>query len=313
MSRLDAGRLNSWVKVIRVKFFLAGIPSVILGAVLAVYWSGCFNLLNLILSLLGVILAMIGTYTFNEYYDFKTGVDIIIPSDHVTPFNAGSRVLPSGSLKPESVLKLGLTAWVLYAIIAAYFTFTTGWAIIPLSIMGFISGAFYTTPPFKWAYRGFGEFLIGLNYGPLITFGSYYVQTNDLPVELAILPSIVPGLLITAVIWINEFPDYYADKTVGKMNLVARLGLEKARTIYYLLVSSIYVVLLLGVFYQVIPPAGLILLMTLPVTCKNIMIVKKYYNIPRGLIPAMSGTILLFISSTSILALGYLLASWWRT
>lgn len=302
--------LESWIKVIRVKFFLAGIPPVILGAVLALYWTGNFNPYNFAISLIGVVFAMIGTNTFNEYYDFRSGVDVIISTEHITPFNAGSRILPSLLLKPESVFKLGLMAWILYILTAVYFTFTVGWVVIPLSLIGFISGAFYTMPPFKWGYRGFGEFLIGLNYGVLITFGSYYVQAMSLPIELIILPSMIPALFITAVIWINEFPDYYADRTVGKMNLVARLGLEKSRTIYYLLVSSTYVVLFLGIFYEVIPLTGLLLLATLPITYKNILTVRKYYNVPRKLIPAMRDTILLFVSSTLLLALGFLLTLW---
>lgn len=301
---------EAWIRIIRPKFFLAGIPSVILGVALAVYWTGYFNLLNLMLSLVGVILAMIGTYTFNEYYDFKTGVDVIIPIENVTPFNAGSRILPAGILKPEPVLKLGIIAWILYSLIAVYFTFTIGWIIIPLSLIGFISGAFYTMPPFKWAYRGMGELFIGLNYGLLITFGSYYVQARNLPVELITLPSLIPSLLITAVIWINEFPDYPADKTVGKVNLVVRLGLEKARTIYYFLTLSIYIILLVGVLLHVIPQTGLIVLLTLLITYNNIVVLKKYYNVPRKLIPAMRGTILLFVISTLLLALGYLLALW---
>ncbi|MEM4536960.1 MAG: prenyltransferase [Nitrososphaerota archaeon] len=140
-----------------------------LGADLALYWAGNFNPYNFTIALIGVISAMVGTYTFNEYYDFKSGVDVNIPTEHVTPFNAGSRVLPSALLKPEPVFKLGVMAWILYTLIAIYFTFTVGWMIIPLSLIGFISGAFYTMPPFKWAYRGVGKFLICLNYDPLIT------------------------------------------------------------------------------------------------------------------------------------------------
>lgn len=301
---------RSWIEVIRVKFFLAGIPPLILGTVLALYWTGNFNPYNFIIALVGVILAMVGTYTFNEYYDFKSGVDVVIPTEHITPFNAGSRILPSALLKPESVLKLGVAAWILYIFITLYFTFTVGWIIVPLSLMGLISGVFYTMPPFKWAYRGVGEFLIGLNYGPLITFGSYYVQAMNLPLESIIIPSMIPGLLITAVIWINEFPDYYADRITGKLNLVARLGLERSRILYYLLLSSTYLVVFLGVFYKVIPLTGLMLLATLPITYRNIITVNKHYNNPRGLIPAMRGTILLFVSSTLLLALGYLLTLW---
>lgn len=299
---------QSWIEVMRVKFFLAGIPPAILGASLAKYWAGNFNPIIFIICLVGVILAMIGTYTFNEYYDFRSGVDVVIPREHVTPFNAGSRVLPNGLLKPESVLRAGLVAWILSTIIAVYFTFLVGWIIIPLSTLGLISGAFYTAPPFKWAYRGVGELLIGLNYGQLITFGSYYVQASNLPIERILIPSLITGLLITAVIWINEFPDYPADKVVGKRNLVVRLGLEKSRLIYYVLTLSVYPILLIGVLLKTIPLTGLIMLVTAPITYFNIKVFRRHYNTPKNLIPAMRGTILLFTASTILLALGYLLA-----
>jgi 1,4-dihydroxy-2-naphthoate octaprenyltransferase len=301
--------LWSWVGVVRVKFFVAGIPAVILGAALAYYWAGSFNPVNFILSLIGVILAMIGTYTFNEYYDFKSGVDVMVPREHITPFNAGSRILPSGSLKPESAFKAGLVAWILYSIIAVYFTFSVGWVIVPLSLVGLISGAFYTMPPFKWAYRGLGELLIGLNYGPLITFGAYYVQTAALPLDLLILPSLIPGLLITAVIWINEFPDYPADRVAGKMNLVARLGLERSRIPYAAQILLIYPVLFIGVLSKVIPLTGLIMLATLPIAFNNVNVFRRNYNVPKKLIPAMRGTVLLFAASTLLLSLGYILAA----
>ena len=300
---------RSWIDVLRIKFFAAGIPTVILGAALGNYWAGSFNPVNFTISLIGVILAMIGTYTFNEYYDFKSGVDVLVPREHITPFNAGSRVLPSGFLKPSSVFKAGFVAWILYSIIAVYFTFSVGWVIVPLSVVGLISGAFYTMPPFKLAYRGLGELLIGLNYGPLITFGAYYVQTADLPLGLIILPSLIPGLLITAVIWINEFPDYLADKTVGKMNLVARLGLERSKAPYYTLVLLPYAILFAGILNGVIPLTGLIMLATVPTALNNVNVFRRNYNVPKRLIPAMRGTVLLFVASTILLSLGYIFAA----
>jgi 1,4-dihydroxy-2-naphthoate octaprenyltransferase len=300
--------LRACFGIIRVKFFAAGIPPVILGAALANYWTGGFNPLNFTLSLIGVILAMIGTYTFNEYYDFRSGVDIIVPSEHITPFNAGSRILPEGLLKPDYAFKIGFVAWLFYSAIAVYFTFSVGWLIIPLSLIGLISGAFYTAPPLKWAYRGLGEFLIGLNYGPLITFGAYYVQTAALPLDLLILPSLIPGLLITAVIWINEFPDYPADRAAGKMNLVARLGLERSKIPYYILVLLIYPLLCIGVLTKAIPLTGLITLATLPLALNNLVVFRHNYTLPKRLIPAMRGTILLFLTSTILLSLGYIFA-----
>jgi 1,4-dihydroxy-2-naphthoate octaprenyltransferase len=173
---------------------------------------------------------------------------------------------------------------------------------------GFIAGAFYTLPPFRWAYRGVGEALIGLTYGPLITIGACYVQLARLPsLELIILPSLVPGFLITAVIWINEFPDFFADKKVGKKNLVVRLGRKKATTYYALLLAATYIPIVMGIFTRLSPFTTSVALLTLPLACRNIYITKRKYNKPQELTPAMSGTILLFASTTLLLAIGYLL------
>lgn len=297
-----------WARVMRVKFFLAGIPSVFLGAALAYYLVGKFDPLYFFLTLIGVVLAMIGCYTFNEYFDFKSGVDVVIRKEDITPFSAGSRVLPEALLAPLLVLKAGITAWIIAFIIASYLALVRGWLVIPFALAGFFTGALYTLPPFKWAYRGLGEFFIGLTYGPLITFGSYYVQALDVPVHAIILPSLVPGFLITSVIWINEFPDYFADKGVGKRNMVVRLGRKRASRVYAFLISATYVAALLGVLSRLSPITALIVLTTIPVAYKSAVIALRKYDDSQGLIPAMSGTILLFALSTFLLAGGYVLA-----
>ena len=303
-------KLDIWIRVVRAKFFLAGIPSVILGTVIAWYQIMTFNLLYFLLALCGVIFAMAGCYTFNEYFDFKSGVDTAVRAKDITPFSGGSRVLPEGLIQPSSVFKAGLVFWMLASLIGIYLTLVRGWVVLLLAFAGLFTGVFYTSPPFKWAYRGLGEVLIGITYGPLITLGSYYIQLMTLqPSEYVIIPSLIPGLLITAVIWINEFPDYHADKRIGKKNLVVRLGKAKASIVYAILLITIYMLLLIGILLQILPFSTLIVLLTLPVACRNIVTVRKNYNNSQKLIPAMGGTILLFISATFLLALGYLLAT----
>ena len=67
----------------------------------------------------------------------------------------------------------------------------------------------------------FGELLVGLNFGILITLGSFYVQTKSFSLDV-LIASIPLGILVSAILWINEFPDYNADKKVGKKTLVVR-------------------------------------------------------------------------------------------
>jgi 1,4-dihydroxy-2-naphthoate octaprenyltransferase len=299
--------VKSWIEVVRVKFFLAGIPSTVLGACIAYYYFKTFNIYSFLLTLLGVSLAMAGCYTFNEYFDWRSGVDVIIDEDDVTPFNAGSRILPLGLLDPRSVLRAGFIFYMVAVTIGLYLTIVCGLPVLILMLLGIFTGALYCMPPFKWAYRGFGELLIGLSYGPLITLGSFYVQTLNIELWNVIPPSLIPGFLITLVIWINEFPDFEADRKAGKLTLVARLGRKRAKYFYYLLTCLTYLTMMLGIIYSIMPLASLIILATLPLAVRNCIVLSRRYMDSKGLIPAMSGTIKLFASATLLLSIGYII------
>ncbi len=100
---------------------------------------------------------MMGCYTFNEYFDWRSGVDLAVEDRDITPFSGGSRVLPEGLLNPSSLFKLGVVSWLVALAIGVYLTLLRGWTILALAFSEVLTGAFYTAPPFKWAYRGLGE------------------------------------------------------------------------------------------------------------------------------------------------------------
>jgi 1,4-dihydroxy-2-naphthoate octaprenyltransferase len=299
----------AWVRVVRVKFFIAGVPSVILGAAISWYIAQKFDLYIFILTLIGVMLVMAGCYLFNEYFDFKSGVDVIVKKEDITPYSAGSRVLPEGHISPSSVFKVGVVLWFLACVVGVYLTVTRGLLTIFLALSGFFTGALYTLPPFKWAYRGIGEGLIGLTYGPLITLGSCYVQLMELPLESATIPSLVPGILITAVILINEIPDFLADKRAGKKNLVVIMGRKNAVKVYIFLLTSAYLIIISTVALELLPLTTLIALSTLPIASRNAFVLRRKYDKAQDLVPVMVGTILLFVSTTFLLSVGYVLAA----
>ena len=300
-------RFKVWLAAIRAKFFLAGIPTVILGAFVAYYESGFLDIGLFTLTVIGIVATMIGCYTFNEYYDYKSGVDVVIKPEHVTPFNAGSRVLPTGLLRPRDILIAGSIAWIAMLSIGLYLAWLRGTIILILMIIGTIAALGYTTPPLKWAYRGLGEIMIGLSYGPIITIGSYAVQTGSLSLS-PLIASVMPGFLIANVILINEFPDYEADKACGKKNLVVRLGKEKAVKVYFILFSLAYLSVAISVALGLMPPESLISLITAPLAIKASLIAKKRYDSPRELVAAMKNTILIFVVSTTLLSISYIIA-----
>lgn len=300
-------RLKVWLAALRVKFFLAGIPPVILGFLVAYYETGLFDAWLFTLTLIGIIAAMAGCYTFNEYYDYRSGVDVVIKPEHVTPFNAGSRVLPSGLLRPRDIFLAGSIAWVVMVLIGLYLAMLRGALILVLMILGTIAALGYTAPPMKWAYRGLGELLIGISYGPIITLGSYAVQTGGLGLQ-PLIASIMPGFLITNVIWINEFPDYEADKACGKKNMVVRLGRERASRIYVALFALAYISVVASVATGAMPLQCMLSLLTIPLAVRASLIALKKHSSPRELVPAMRDTVVIFVASTILLSAGYVLA-----
>ena len=152
--------------------------------------------------------------------------------------------------------------------------------------------------------RGFGEIAIFLAFGPLITWGTYYVMTGLLTWEAFIL-GIPLGFLITAVIWINQFPDFEADRDAGKRNCVVRLGRDRSRVIYAILMLGPYAVVLFWVLTQPAAWPYLAAVLTIPIALKAIKILYAHYQTYDEIIPAQALTI------QTHLVLGVVLSGAW--
>ena len=126
----------------------------------------------------------------------------------------------------------------------------------------------YSADPIKFMSRGLGEITIFLAFGPLITWGTYYVMTDQLTWPAFFL-GFPLGFLITAVIWINQFPDFQADREAQKRNLVVRLGLLSSRWIYVLLMILPFPFLLFLLGSQKISFLVLLAWLALPLAIKG--------------------------------------------
>ncbi len=225
-----------WIKALRAPFFTASIVPVFLGTTVAYAFNNVFNPAYFILTLIGVVLLHAGGNMLNDYFDYISGADI--NNETPTPFSGGSRVLVDGLLKPESILQASILSIALGLGIGGFLAYKLGVPIIVLGVFGVLCSIVYSAPPFKLAYRGLGEFIVGLAFGPLIVFGSYYVQTGAVSIA-PIFASLPIAFLIAAVLYINEFPDYEADKKAGKNQLVVLLGLKNAVMGYGLIITSL--------------------------------------------------------------------------
>lgn len=224
-------KIPAWIRLSRPPFLTVGAFPFILGTLLAWKLDGVFNAPVFAAGMTAVILIMLSTYHAGEYFDYEG--DRLAHRMHRNRFAAGSRVLQSGILSPRTALWTSIISFVLAAGIGIYIQcgLKTGPYTILLGSLGIFPGFFYSTRPIRLVERGVGEIFIGFCYGWLPVASAFYTQTGYIAPVIHWI-GIPIGFTIFNVIFLNEFPDYAADKTVGKRNLLVRLGIERGAMIY---------------------------------------------------------------------------------
>ncbi len=219
------GKLVVFLKALRAPFLTGSLGAVAVGVGSGFWFTRTWDPLLALLTALGVVALHSGANLINDYYD-SAGSDPL--NVHVTPFSGGSRVIQDQDLCPAAVKKLALLCFAVGAACGlGLIALGRPWVAL-VGLLGLLAGYAYSARPLQLMSLGLGEATIFFAFGPLLTWGAFYVQTDSLqPVGLAVgLPL---GFLITAIIWINEFPDMAADTAAGKRTLVVRLGWERSR------------------------------------------------------------------------------------
>ncbi|MDY6951888.1 MAG: 1,4-dihydroxy-2-naphthoate octaprenyltransferase [Thermodesulfobacteriota bacterium] len=278
--------MNTYVKAMRLPFLTGSLIPVILAGAFS-YLHGSFQVLPLIIIMIGVGSLQVAANLINDYYD-DPGTDRI--NLHPTPFSGGSRVIQDNLMEAKTVWAMAMGFFVLGTACGVWLALTGRPFVVVIGLMGFLAGYLYSAAPISFMSRGLGEMTIFMAFGPLITWGTYYVMTGLLTWQAFAL-GIPLGFLITAVIWINQFPDCEADRKAGKRNWVVRLGRHRSRLIYHILMLGPYAVVL----YWVLAGKGswlyLAVLLTMPLALKAIKILNRHYRTYEEIIPAQALTI----------------------
>ena len=285
-------KIFTWVVIMRLPFLSATIMPILVGAAVAKFMGFAVDWSWLGVTLLGGSLLHIGTNTSNDYFDHLSGTDNINYNYSNKGLNGGSRGIQMGLITPTGVRNLTIVVFALSVLVGIPLIQKAGMQVLWLGLIGFLSGLFYTAPPFRFSSRkGLGELLIGINFGPLMVAGSTLIQTGQLLPE-AFLAGIPLGFLIAAVVYVNEFPDHDSDKATGKNTLIVVFGPEKARVGYVALVSGAFLSIVLLVLNGTFPSLILITLLASYFGITSIQTLYKYYN-DRLLEPANWGTIIM--------------------
>lgn len=221
-------RLGVFIRAARLPFLTGSLMPVALAGALAIYqdrWGGLFYFF---LTMLGVAALHTGGNLINDYYD-SFGSDPL--NRYATPFSGGSRVIQEGEMSAETVRNLAYLCLGV-GVICGLILVSSGrpWVAL-LGLFGLAAAYLYSAAPVQLMSKGLGEMTIFLAFGPMLTLGAFYAITGVVT-PAGFYVGLPLAFLITAILWINEFPDLEADTAAAKEHLVARLGLARSRQIY---------------------------------------------------------------------------------
>jgi len=290
-------RLLRVLGMVRYRFFLyAGLLPYLLGAAWAYGMIGVFNAVSFWAGLAGIVLAVIGVEAFNEYFDSRMGTDRVFnPAD-----------VPAIA---DWVLWLGAAAFAGALLLGVFLSVRDGWPILGFALLGGAAAIFYEAPPIRWAYRGLGEGVIGLSYGPWMVLGSLYLHARTLS-WAAFWASLIPGLLVMALAVVNAIPDFHQDRLVGKRNLVVRLGRRGAVWLYLALAAAAFLVVVAGVIAGIFPKACLASLLALPLLLTSARRAIQTFEFPRRFVPAVRSIVGCYAATVALFTAGVLLHAW---
>lgn len=298
-------RLKIYFLATRPQFFTAIILPVGLGAAVAWHDHMVFLSAYFLPSLFAAIFYHAGINVLNDYFDYLNGTDNLNQTG-LTPFTGGSRMIQNKVMTPQETYWLGIALLMMGSVIGLYLVYERGMFLVLVGIVGLLSGYYYSAPPLFLVGKGVGELLVGINFGLLSVVGSYYVQAQDIS-PVAVCASLPLSFLIAAILYINEFPDYDADRAVGKNQMVVRLGKKNARWGFAFLIVGAYVSIALGVILNLLPGITLFAIIPAALGIKAVKGLFKNYDKFQELVPCIKATIAAHLTTGIVLITMFLL------
>jgi 1,4-dihydroxy-2-naphthoate octaprenyltransferase len=244
--------IKTVLKSTRPSFLVLSPICVFLGLSTSLASQSQVNFLLFFLIFIGAILAHISVNMLNEYFDFKSGLDL---KTERTAFSGGSGALPDNPKMAKAILVIGLIALLLTIFIGIYLTLERGTQIIPIGIVGVVLIITYT----QWLNRFPFLCLIapGLGFGILMVVGTHAILTGGHS-SLPWLVSLVPFFLINNLLLLNQYPDMKADVSVGRNTFPIAFGLNKSNVVYGIFFMAAYLLILILVAMGYIPNLSII-------------------------------------------------------
>ena len=259
---MNNSKLKEFFMCTRPHSYPASIAPVLFGATYVLGYESKFSILKFILFLLGCLLIQAATNLFNEYYDYKYGLDKV-DSEGIS----GSIV--KGNLSPKEVMVGALVLYALAFVLGLILTFMTSIYVLVVGLVCMLAGYFYTGGKYPIAYSPFGEVVSGFFMGTIIIALSFYFQTGYVNADIIIV-SLPLFIMIGAILLANNIRDLDNDKESGRRTYAILVGRNNA---IKTMAGSFIIVYLLNILFIVTKYVSwwnLLVFVTIPLAIKII-------------------------------------------
>lgn len=244
----------------RIPFLILTPLSIFLGFSTSVATSIEISFFDLFLVLLGASCAHISVNLFNEYYDFRSGLDAKTTK---TPFSGGSGALIDNPAAIDTVFRVATLSLAVVIIIGIYFVLSLSVLILPLGVVGVLIVITYT----QWLNRSPFLCLLapGIGFGPLMVVGTHVVLTGEYSMT-AFWASLVPFFLASNLLLLNQYPDIAADQSIGRRHFPIAYGVKKSTFLYGFFAIAAGGVIVIGIYTELLPTLSVIGLIPMVIT-----------------------------------------------
>lgn len=263
--------LFSWVRIgwrlFRPLTLTAALVPVLVGTALGAQAQGTIQVVPFLVFLLCALLIQGATNMFNEYYDWRRGLD-----DAQSVGIAGAIV--RDGVPPQVVWWVAWSTVAVAAALGVWLSHWTGSWLLWVGGLCILAGWGYTGGPRPVAYGPLGELVVAVFMGPVIVGVAYYLQAGTWSPEIW-LDSVPVGLLVAAILLANNLRDYEQDQARGRKTLAIRLGQPRGQQLLASMLAASGAVTAGLVCFGHLPPGALLALAAAPAGWRSLMAFRR--------------------------------------
>ena len=231
--------------------------------------------------LIASMLIQAATNMFNEYYDYKLGLD------NENSVGIGGTIVRHG-VAPKTIMAIALSFYGIAMLLGVYICAMTSWWLVAVGLVCMLIGYLYTGGPYPIAYSPFGELVSGAVMGMGIVLIAFFIQTGDVTAD-AVIISVPSMILVGAIMLSNNIRDIVGDTEGGRKTMAILVGRHNAVTVLagFFIVSYIWIIILVVIGH--LTPWALLVLLSVKKPIEAIKLFRAKEK-PLEVMPAMKYT-----------------------